>query len=182
MNTQSRHRISLPSGATLVVNRVASEPTVVYAAYRGFSRIYSYTIRDPNGEIVVRGRDLYGPPGRHRLAEAPTAAEMTGVLLGGLAQAGDRYHFQVVDGQAPTSEAERRRRGGTVFVPRYTLEGDRWASQNRREIAATLRDWVRDEQESSPSRASKRAPQPEADGPPSPCPPAARGSQLGPGM
>jgi hypothetical protein len=176
VNTASRHRLELPS-AVVVVNRI---PGAVFIDFGGWHPVYGYTVRDPAGRIVVRGRDLRGPAGRYMDADAPPAERMVGVLLGALDTAGKRYRFEVVHQHVPTS-SDHDHRGAKHYVPTFTLEVDRWAHQHRKEIAAALNSQgaVRD---SRAARDRDRTRQMAADSQDSPSPPPARGAQMGPGV
>jgi hypothetical protein len=180
VNTPSRNRLVLPSGATIVVNRInALQPGAIRRDRFRVRRVYGYTVRDAGGVLVMRGRDLYGPTGRITDSTAPGARHMTEILLSAMVAASKRWQFQVVHEVAATAGGSR---SANAYVPRFTPDGDRWVYRHRSEIWAALVEAMGSKPESLAGPTLEQAARTETAGPPPPCPPATGRSGMGPGL
>lgn len=90
-----QHTVNLSDGSRITVTRTGtldsdgeSDPR-----YRTSRRRYSYIVRDSDGGIVTRGRDLHGPVYLMG-SPCPSARTMAGTLLAFLHAAGEHYAYQ----------------------------------------------------------------------------------------
>src|SRR5579859_32182 len=83
-----RHRLDIPNVGRLTVTRTSD--------VRDLRRVYSYVIRDEDGELLGRGRDLRSATSRDP-GDHPEPREMTRTLLHFLAGAPDSFAPRVAE-------------------------------------------------------------------------------------
>ena len=95
MNTNKRHRVVLQDGSTVMVNRLDTQPGAIFSDVHGWRRAYGYVVRDAQGNVVARGKDLHGPSGRWTNAETPSSAEMLRAFGSFLGADAERYQCRM---------------------------------------------------------------------------------------
>lgn len=84
MRTVKRYRLDIPDVGSVAVSRTADIDDE-------FRRVYSYVIRDADGALLERGRDLRSGSSTD-FTSHPSARQMTGTLLSFLTCAPDSFN------------------------------------------------------------------------------------------
>lgn len=124
MDTDSRYRLKLPDGCTITVNRINTQPGMIFSDVGGWRRVYGYTVRSHTGDIVIRERTLYGPVGAYCDRYAPTARQMTATLLSFLYDTAEHYQHA---GMGIDSEYG-------AYVPWLSPDADEWCYMHADEL------------------------------------------------
>lgn len=119
MAQRTRFRVTLEDGSRIVVARLG-----IHSDHGGWRRAYGYVVRSSTGDLVTRGRDLFGPVGLWLDSEAPTAASMTGSLLAFMEAAGEHYRYARMWGAGEASD----------YRPHFSEQVDSWCYQVDQEL------------------------------------------------